>query len=170
MNAGADVGSFDALHDWYAALAEFRTEAQAALTSLALALQRAADWLEQQQSHWRRQIRVGEEEVVQARAELTSRRFAGFDGEEPDCSTQEDNLHRAEARLEFAQDRLEATRRWLRRLPQDREDTYEGPARRLAFFLDADLARGLAVLQRQLAALERYADLRSAAPPDKETP
>ena len=63
MNAGAGVTSLAVLHDWYAALAEFRTEAQDALTALALSLQRADDWLGEQQQYWQRQIRACEDEV-----------------------------------------------------------------------------------------------------------
>ena len=46
MNPGAGVTSLPVLHDWYASLAEFRTEAGDALTSLALSLQQAAAWLD----------------------------------------------------------------------------------------------------------------------------
>jgi hypothetical protein len=160
MNAGADVTSLAVLHDWYATLAEFRTEAGNALASLALSLQRVADWLREQEQSWRRQIRACEEEVAQAKTELMSRRFAGFTGERPDCTVQEENLRRARARLEFAEGRLEATRRWAQRLPLEVQETYDGPTRRLAFFLDGELPRGLALLARQLTALEQYANLR----------
>jgi hypothetical protein len=177
MNPGAGVTSLDALSEWYAALVEFRGEAQNALSSLALSLQRAADWLDQQEQYWRRQIRVLEEEVSQAKTELMNRQFTDFLGQKLDCSVQEENLRRARARLEFAEDRLGATRRWSKRLPQETRDVYDGPTRHLGFFLDGELPRALAALERQLTALEKYANLRAdvAAPapapkPDKEKP
>src|SRR5262249_12611951 len=55
MNAGAGVHSLDALTDWYAALTQFCDETQNGLTSMALALQRAFDWLAEQQQEWRRE-------------------------------------------------------------------------------------------------------------------
>jgi hypothetical protein len=172
MNPGAGVTSLDALSEWYAALVEFRAEAQNSLSSLVLSLQRAADWLDQQQQYWRRQIRVLEEEASQAKAELMNRQFTDFLGEKLDCSVQEENLRIAKARLEFAEDRLEATRRWSKRLPQEMRDVYDSPTRHLGFFLDGELPRALAQLARQLTALEQYANLRAdAAPaPDKEKP
>jgi len=74
---------------------------------------------------------------------------------------QEKNLRLARARLEFAEDRLEAVRRWTKQLPLEIRDNYDGPSRHLAFFLEGDLPRGLAMLGRQLTALEQYANLQS---------
>lgn len=165
MNAGAGVTSLSALTEWYSALAEFGTEAQNALVSLALSLQRAADWLDEQQQHWRHQIRMCEDEVTQARAELTSRRYTDYSGNHPDTTVQEENLRLAQGRLQFAEDRLEAVRRWKKRLPLEIRDTYDGPSRHLAFFLDGDLPRGLALLARQLTALEQYANVGSGTGP-----
>jgi hypothetical protein len=161
MNAGAGVTSFAVLHDWYAALAEFRTKAQDALTELSLSLQHADHWLDEQQQHWQRQIRKCEEAVTQAKAELTNRRYSDFSGDTPDCTVQEKNLRRAQAKLQAAEDRLEAVRAWKVRLPREISATYDGPTGRLALFLDADLQSGLAVLARQLTALEKYANLQA---------
>jgi hypothetical protein len=158
MNAGAGVTSFAVLHDWYAALAKFRTQAQDALTELALSLQRASAWLDEQQQYWQRQIRGCEEAVTQAKAELTNRRYTDFSGNIPDCTVQEKNLRRAKAKLQAAEDRLEAVRAWMLRLPREISATYDGPTGRLTLFLDADLPSGLALLARQLTALEKYAD------------
>jgi hypothetical protein len=163
MNPGAGVTSLSVLHDWYAALTEFQEEAQNALISLNLSLQRAGDWLGEQQQHWKWQIRLCEEEVTQAKAELISRQYIDFSGNHPDTTVQEENLRLARARLQFAEERLDAVRRWTKQLPLEIRDTYDGPARHLSFFLDGDLARGLALLTRQLTALEQYVNLQSAA-------
>src|SRR5436305_1767378 len=146
MNLGAGVNSIEVLRDWYAALAEFRTEGQNALTAATLSVRRAVDWLNDQEKHWARTIRRCEDDVVQAQAELRARRMATFSGERPDCALQELNLRKAKQRLEFAEDRLDATRRWAKRLPAEICDTYDAPTRQLNFFLEGDLARGLALL------------------------
>jgi hypothetical protein len=166
MNPGAGVTSLAALHDWYASLAAFRTEAGDALATLAVSLRQAADWLDEQQDHWRRQIRACEEDVTQAKAELRQRRqFLDPFGRPPDSTVQEKNLRRAQAGLEAAQDRLEAVRRWTHRLPREITSVYDGPAGRLSHLLDADLPRGLALLSRQLTALEQYVNLRAGPAP-----
>src|SRR5262249_52896272 len=92
MNPGAGVTSLDVLNDWYSALAVYREEAQNALTSLALSLQHAAAWLHEQEDFWRRQIRVCEEEVTEAKAALANRKYVDFSGDTPDCTVQEDDL------------------------------------------------------------------------------
>ena len=173
MNAGAGVTSLAVLHDWYAALAEFRTEAQDALTALSLALQRAKAWLGEQQQVWQRQIRACEEEITQAQTELRTRQIPNSFGDTVDCTVQEKNLRRAKARLEEAEDRLAAVRRWMLRLPREICDSYAGPVGQLAAFLDGDLPSGLALLTRQLTALEQYAaargtDLKSVLPSTSE--
>jgi hypothetical protein len=164
MNAGAGVTSFDVLHDWYAALATFRTEADHALTEVTLALQRAGPWLGEQEQHWRREIRVCEEDVTQAKAELANRQWPDGAGNKPDTTVQEKNLRKAKARLQAAEDRLAAVRRWMLRLPREISATYEGAAGRMAHFLDADVPAGLALLSRQLTALEKYAAIQAEAP------
>ena len=92
MNSGAEVTSFAALEEFYAALANYRVEAQNALSALTMALQRVGNWLDDQQHYWDHQIRVCEEDVSQAAAELRTRKFGNFSGERPDCTLQEENL------------------------------------------------------------------------------
>ncbi len=174
MNAGAGVTSLAVLHDWYAALAEFRAEAQDALTALALSLQRAEAWLGEQQQYWQRQIRACEDEVTQARTELRTRQIPNSFGDTVDCTVQEKNLRRAKARLQEAEDRLAAVRHWMLRLPREICDNYDGPVGQLTSFLDGELPSGLAALARQLTALEQYVHLHAASIPvpklDKEKP
>jgi len=164
MNPGAGVTSIDVLNDWYAALVLFRTDAQNALTSAVMSLQQAEVWLDEQQHFWQRQIRKYYDEVVQAKAELAQREYTRFDGgDKPDTTVQEENLRLALGRMHHAEDQLEVVRRWMKKLPVAVADVFEGPTRQLAFFLDCEIARGLAMLERQLTALEQYAHLRTPA-------
>ncbi len=159
MNAGADVRSLDALRDWHAAVVDFRGRAQNALTSLTMSLQRAADWLADQRRHWQREIRKAEDAVYEARTALRNKQYQDWGGKKPDTTVEEKALARATARLQFAEERLEATRQWERNLPGVIQDTCEGPIRNLGSFLDGDLPRALALLARQVEALEGYTAL-----------
>lgn len=161
MAAGADVRSIPALRDWLAALATYRDETAEALSGIHQEIRRGFAWIEEQMALWQRAVRDGEEEVTQAKAELAARRFPGFDGRMPDTTIQERNLRRAQARLEHAEEKVLACRKWLGKLPKAVEETFTGPGHRLATFLDGDLARGAALLDRRLDALERYAGLRT---------
>jgi hypothetical protein len=78
----------------------------------------------------------------------------------PDTTLQERNLRRARARLEYAEDQVVKVRSWTGRLPKVVDELYRGPAHRLSGFLEGDLAKGLAMLGRQIAALDSYAGLR----------
>jgi ribosomal protein L29 len=170
MNPAANVRAVEALKDWHAALAEFRTEAQDALAAVELEIRRAFDWIADTQRHWKQTVRDAEEEVVQAKAELANRRFPDFSGRMPDTSEQEKALRRAIAKQEFAERQVEVCQRWLRKLPAAVSETYEGPARQLAATLEAELPRGLAVLQQRLDALEAYLGLAAPKRPAEEPP
>lgn len=156
----ADVRSIDALREWYAALTGFGENLAESLSGVELEIRRGMEWLAEQLSLWQKAVRECEEEVVQAKAELAARKFPGFDDRNPDTTIQERNLRRARARLEYAEDQVAKVRSWIGRLPKLVDEMYRGPAHRLSAFLEGDLAKGLAMLGRQIAALDSYAGLR----------
>lgn len=172
----ADVRSIAALRDWHASLTVYGESLAESLAGVELELRRGFDWLDEQLGRWQKAVRDCEEEVVQAKAELSARKFTGWDGREPDATVQERNLRRAKARLEYAQDQVVRTRRWIGQLPKLIDELYRGPANRLTGCLEAELPRGLAALGRKIETLETYAGLRtdyaagSASPPPPPPP
>src|SRR5262249_6084298 len=131
----ADVRSIDAVREWHAALTAYGESLSEAMAGVELELRRAFDWLAEQLDRWKKAIRECEQEVVQAKAELSARKFPGWDGREPDTTVQERELRRAKARLEHAEDQVEKVRAWIGRLPQVIDEVYRGPAHRLVNFL-----------------------------------
>jgi hypothetical protein len=156
----ADVRSIDALRDWHAALADYADTLAEALAGVALEIRRAHDWVGEQLTRWQRAVRECEDDVTRAKAELSQRKFPNWDGREPDCTVQEKNLRLAKARLQHAEDQVLKCRQWIARMPKMVDEVYTGPSRRLGNMLEADLPKGLAELDRRLAALELYAGLR----------
>jgi hypothetical protein len=156
----ADVRSIDALRDWSAALTGYGEMLGESLAGVELEIRRGMEWLHEQLSLWQQAVRECEEEVVQAKAELSARKYPGFDGREPDTTVQERNLRRARARLEYAEDQVARVRSWIGRLPKMVDEVYRGPAHRLGGFIEGELQKGRAVLGRQIASLESYAELR----------
>jgi hypothetical protein len=156
----ADVRSIDAVRDWHTTLANYADSLSEALAGVELEIRRAFDWLEEQQALWKQAIRDGEEEVVQAKAELSQRKFKTWDGREPDCTVQERALRRAKARLEHAEEQVERVRQWIGRLPKVIDEVYRGAGQRLKNFLEDDLPKGQSELARRIASLEVYAGLR----------
>ena len=171
MSQSARVGSIDALKALHAALARFGPDAQEALGVAEMEIRRVFDYLHEQLKYWQRQVEKRREEVNRARADLTHAR-AVRQGERSGYIEQEIALRKAQTRLREAEEKVVTVRRWLVHLPQA-INQYEGPARRLAGLLDADLKQGLAILEHKIAALEAYVALDApAAPPAmaSETP
>lgn len=157
----ADVRSLEALREWLAAVKVYREELADTVGGINMEVRRAFDWVAEQGSHWARAVRQCEEEVVQAKAELAARKFPNWDGRMPDTTVQEKNLRRAQAQLEHAGKQVLVCKSWLGRLPKLVEETYTGKGHKLQNFVDGDLLRGIASLERRLQSLERYAGERT---------
>ena len=122
------------------------------------------DLLHDQLKHWQRQVEKRHEDVNRARSDLAHAR-AIRQGERSGYVEHEIALRKAQTRLREAEEKVVVVRRWLVHLPQAIHE-YEGPSRRLAGLLDADLKQGLAVLENKIAVLEAYAALEApVAPP-----
>ena len=156
MSPGADVKAIDALQDWHNALCVFRTEAVESLSSIALEIRRAFDWIDEQAKSWQREVREADDDVVQAKSELNQRKTPNYDGRIPDTSVQERNLARAKARKQFAEDQVDVCRKWSMRLPKMVNEEYEGTARRLGNFLEAELPVAIAHLNARIESLHNY--------------
>lgn len=163
MSQSARVNSLDALKALHAALARYGPEAQEALGAAEIEIRRVFDLLHDQLKHWQRQVDKRREDVNRARADLTHAR-ALRQGERSGYVEQEIALRKAQNRLREAEEKVVVCKRWLLHLPQAINE-YEGPARRLAGLLDADLKRGLAVLEDKIAILKAYTEVRAAEPP-----
>jgi chromosome segregation ATPase len=163
MSQSARVNSLDALKALHAALAHYAPEAQEALGAAEIEIRRVFDFLDDQLKHWLRQVDKRREDVNRARADLSHAR-ALRQGERSGYVEQEIALSKAQNRLREAEEKVVTVKRWLLRLPQAVSE-YEGPARRLAGLLDADLKQGLAVLDNKIAVLEAYTAVQLADQP-----
>lgn len=161
MTPGADVRAIDALREWLASLTTYRSEANESLSGFRVDISRGIEWVNEQLHLWQRAIRVCDDKVVQAKAELSAKRFPNFDGRMPDTTVEERNLRRAQARLDHATEKVAVCRRWLGQLPKVVDEVFTGPANRLANLLDADVPRLAAELQRRVESLERYTEQRT---------
>jgi hypothetical protein len=170
MNPGADVHAIEALEDWHNALCLFREEASESLSSIALEIRRAFDWIDEEQKGWVGEVRDAEEEVAQAKLELFRRKTPNFSGRIPDTSVQEENLARAKARLRFAEDQVEICRKWAAKLPKLINEEYDGPSRRLGDFLETELPAAIAHLNARILSLHKYTEVKptEVAPPERK--
>ena len=133
-------------------------------------IRRSFQWLEERLQSWHAEVRRAEEDVFQARQELTRRRLIRVGDRPADTTEQEIALARAQQRLAYAQEKQAACRRWLRDLPDAVAD-YEGPAINYQNIVECDVPRMSAFLDRKMDLLEAYAQVSHAdAPPAGDQP
>lgn len=155
MGPTAHVTETEALVHFRATLGVFAHQAGDALTTIAEDIRRTFSFLDEQLHRWTAAVRQAEDDVIQAKNELARKKMMRIGDRKLDTTDQEKALRRAQARLEHAQEKLDAARRWLRELP-DELTNYEGPSRQLQAVLETDVPRMVATLDRKIASLEEY--------------
>jgi hypothetical protein len=167
MSDIARVDSIDALKQFRAKLCEFGVDALESLAAVESEIRHVEAWLAERLKYWQTQVRDRGEDVSRAKASFVRHKWGSKDGKGVGTTEVEMELKKAKRRLEDAEAKAEVTRRWLRELPRSIHE-YEGPARQLTGYLEADLKQDLALLDRMTAALEGYvaivAPSSSAAP------
>jgi hypothetical protein len=162
MSRSARVQSIDALGFFAGALRSFGDEASVALAELEAEVNRAIQWVRYDlKEYWTRQIRLAQTEVAEARLNLERKQMFQDPDERRSFWEERKALEAAQRRLRVGQEKLEAVRRWTRLLDREFMD-YKGNVAPLAGWLQADLARGLALLKRLSGTLESYVSLESA--------
>ena len=156
MSPTANITSVEAVRALKLALVEFADEVQAALVALELEARRAMEWVERDRSrYWPREIqrasdRLSEARIALERAELKigseDRRYA-YDERKA--------VERAKRRLQLAEAKTEAVRRWRVQIRKD-VDQFAAQVAKMRQFLDTDQARAIANLEQMAAALDRY--------------
>lgn len=167
MNRSATVHSIDAIREFRAALAEFCHEARSALVDVDLELRRSREWiLEVQPAYWAHQIRVRDQQVLDAKNDLHRARLRTLPGGElPSCIEERRAVERAQVRLADAREKIDLLRRWAR-VEQHETDEYKARASQLMAVLDAAMPRALAFLDQRVVALDAYV---AAGQPERST-
>ena len=159
----ADVGEFEAIERFQAALVRYREEANAILAAGDAEVARTLTWLEAEQiPHWERAVREGTDAVTAAKHKYREKAlFKDATGARSSALDEKKALDRAEARLEDARARQRAARQQLIKLRRD-ESMYKGSVGRLEQFVGGTLAEATLELRRVVDRLERYADARGS--------
>jgi chromosome segregation ATPase len=154
MSSSAGVLSIERLERLREALARFANAGQTALGLADMEIRRATENLEDRLRHWQHQLARCREEMARARSALAYAR-AVHEGKSVGCVEQEMDLRKAQEQVRHAEEKLAATKRWLRDLPTYLKE-YEGPARSLGGFLETDLRQAGILLDNKVAALRAY--------------
>lgn len=158
MSPAARVESIDILREFRAALCKFTAAARAALDEADFEIQRKVDWLKmEQQPFWKAELRKRQERFQQAQVVLRNKKtyLKGPLDSNPSLIDERKALAAAQRRLEEAQQKSEAVRRWIPTLEKE-AISYRGISQRLGQATEVDLPNARALLDRMLEALEAY--------------
>src|SRR4051794_5799774 len=109
----ASVRSIDALRDLRAALAVFGDDASGALGAADMEVRRTVHWLtHEQRMYWQGELKRRKEKVAMAQAELSRKKLGDMHGHSSSHSEQKEILRKAMARLEDAERRAAALKKW----------------------------------------------------------
>ena len=160
MSNPARVESIDALTMFRRAIIKFADAAMVALGDAESEMQRRLNWLENEQdSYWQGQIRKRQEEVSKCRDAVRQKKlFKDFAGRTPSADQEEKALRIALARLEEAERKLAAVRKYAKKLPREIE-VYKGSVQRFATTVQSDLPTAAGKLDAMIRKLEEYAAL-----------
>jgi hypothetical protein len=143
---------------------KFIESANVALGDAESEMQRRLNWLENEQdSYWQGQIRKRTEDVAKAKDAVRQKElFKDFAGRTPSADQEKKALRLAIARLEEAERKLAAVRKYAKKLPKEIE-VYKGTVQRFATTVQSDLPTAAGKLDAMIRKLEEYAALGPAA-------
>jgi hypothetical protein len=159
----ASVTNVAAIAEFRIALANFAVLVRQATIDLELESQRALNWITQDRpAHWRSEARRSSDMLARAKDDLVNARtFKKVDNYVPSCAEEKKQVDLCKRRLEHAEQKIDAVRRWSIAAPRA-VDEFRGPLQALMATLDGDIPRAMAVLERMSDALDRYTSV--AAP------
>jgi hypothetical protein len=156
MNGAASVHSIPMLREFRAALATFATEGKESQSVNDMTVKRGIEWFQTDLlKFWQTEIRKREDALTNAKADYERCRMQSFGDRIPDCTDQKVALKKAQMRLEEAQEKHKAVKKWSRVLDEEAEE-YRGQSQALTDMLAGDIPKALAELDRLLTALEAY--------------
>ena len=166
MPTSANV-TIGALKEFRIALCLFVEAARSALGEADADLQRYSGWLgDDRQQYWKSEIGRRAEQAQRAKLVLLEKKLQKTStGARLSCVDEEKALILARRRLEEAQAKAENTKKWMRRL-EEQVFQRKGLLQALSRSLDTDVVNALALLDRMIAALDKYVAL--APPPGME--
>ena len=157
----ANVTSVESLRSLKAALVKFCADVEAALVALELEARRPVEWVEGDRArYWPQQARRASDAVNEARQALARCEQKVSQEDVRSCYDERKALEKARRRLELAEDRTRSVRRWSVEIQKAAEE-FTMQAARLRNYLETDLAKGIASVERMSAALDRYVEQKS---------
>jgi hypothetical protein len=152
----AKVTSVDAIEQFRSSLILFLTKARPTLEEIISEVTRTRSWLQNDQRvYWERQMKTRGRDLEHAQAELFSARLSLI---QQASAAQQLAVHRAQAAIREADEKLRVIRKWEREL-DNRSDPMVKEIEQLHGFLTTDMSRAVSYLNEIIKALQAYAEL-----------
>src|SRR5207237_456090 len=109
----AKITSLDALRNFKVALLRFAAEVEAALVTLELEARRPMEWIEGDRArYWPQQVRKASDAVSEARLALERCQVRISSEDTKSCYDERKALDKAKRRLQLAEEKTQAVKRW----------------------------------------------------------
>jgi hypothetical protein len=160
----ARVGSIEALKEFRVRLMKFAEICGAVLADSESEVSRTIRWVEtEQQTFWAGQIRKRTIELQRAEELLRSKTlYKQFDGTRQSAVDEQKAVDKAKVRLREANEKLDACRKWAKRLEKE-SFVFRGAVQRFSTILSSEVPGAASVLTNMIISLEAYAALHAAA-------
>ena len=157
MDHSANVSSIDALRELRVALVQFTAESKDAIVMLTLESRKAIQWLMYDRArYWPDQLRKAQEKVVHARNDLERCQLRFGSEDAPSCFDQKKALEKAKRRLKVCEEKVKVVKKWTLAIRHELEE-FNGELAKMNDWLESDLPRAIALLERMVRALDKYA-------------
>lgn len=169
MARSAKVTSIDVLPLLAASVQKFRGEAAVALDDLQIELRRIDEWIHHdRKQYWGKEREKAYENLNQARLQLQQAKLSRRVGNhEAACIDEKRAVDRAKRRLDTANEKMEAVRRWTPKIDRALDD-FQRIRSQYTTWLESDLQRAAAALNQMSETLVNYISME--APPEAAAP
>ena len=163
----ANVKSIESIRAFRTDLQEYQESLRQSLDILLAELTRAVDYFESDRAaYWPAQVRRASDKLAEARINLERCKVTTRPEEGPSCYEEKKALQKAKARLQHANEKVKATKKWVIVVRQE-VDQFRSRLAQLNFTTDTELPRAMVVLDRLASRLDRYADRTASHPSDR---
>jgi hypothetical protein len=170
MSTGAKVHSIEAIKEFRASLINFVDEARNALGAVDMQINRAVQWLGQDQPlYWKAELKRRQQDMADARSNLHRKRLAARPGDPAKDTEEKEILRVAQRRVEEAEKKLETIKKWIPAL-QHAISEYQGRARPFGDSLGGEVQRSIELLAKMTTALDAYIAMAPPSMPSRESP
>ena len=158
MSETAKVGSIEAIKEFRVRLLKFAETCGAVLADSESEVGRTIRWVEtEQQTFWQGQIRKRSIELARAEEALRNKTlYKQFDGTRQSAVDEQKAVDKAKVRLREANEKLDACRKWSKRLEKE-SFVFRGAVQRFSTILSSEVPNAASDLTNMILALDAYA-------------